>query len=721
MAPQALYKINKSKVDRIIFYNPTSKWGIFNVENNLKDDDNFRSSVITVSGNFEGLYEKCIVNLSGYVHNHPKYGIQLALEDIEIVHDMDSEEGIVDFLTKSVIKGIHIQNARKIYRKFKEDSINIVLNSPDRLSEINGIGQKTIKKVTDSVAVYLQMKEVINFGIKYGIKYQQIYKLYQVLKDDTTRILTQEPYKVLDYSDSFSFKQIDTIALKLGVSPENDIRLEYGVLWLLNNLVSLTSSTGCLLNKLSKEFSNTLGVQNLATLQYTLQSLVQKNRIIVESGVVYDKKYYDYEKYITEKVLTMVSKPLVKGVFKKSIIEEEINSFPFKLSDEQIHAIKKCLIHDFSVLTSSAGCGKSTITKALVNIYKRHKFNVILLSPTGKATRRLEECTGYSAQTIHKFLGVQYTIDDAKPVSIPQNSVIIIDESSMLDIPLFAKLLQSCNDSTKVILVGDNNQLPSVQAGNILGDLIESNVVNVCRLSKVMRQKEESTILDYCSRVNTGLPIVECNTRDLFYKQYDNLNTMHNDIIKAYKYETKKHQSSCNIQVLTVYKRGVLGDINLNKELRDAVNIVDENELVFGYALNDKVMHIKNNYQKDIFNGEVGQIIAKDEDEILVDYGNKLIRYVSEDIDELQLSYSCTVHKAQGSEYPVVFVIISNEVSNFLLIRKILYTAISRGKEKVYIFGQRGTIQQCISNDYYEERFTKLKKFLIEYSRNITF
>ena len=703
--------LENTKVDKIVFYNPTSHWGIFRVENNIKHEL-FKSPTITVAGNFEGLYERCKVNVSGSVINHPKYGLQLSLEDIQIVHDTESEEGIVNFLTKSVIKGIHIQNARKIYRHFKDKSIDVVLNTPDKLVEINGIGIKTINKVKASVDVYNTMRDVIDFGIKNNIPYQQMYKLYQVLQDDTIRVLTQEPYKVLDYADNFTFKQIDTIALKTGVSPDNPIRLEYGLLWVLDNLVSLAGSTGCLLNKLSKEFSNTLGIQDLSVLQATLSSLVASKQIVVESGIAYSKKYYDTEKYIAERVMTIVNKPLVKGVFKRSIIEEEINAFDFQLTEEQIQAIKRCLIHDFSVLTAKAGCGKTVITKALVNIYSRHKFHVILLSPTGKATRRIEECTGRSAMTIHKFLGVKHSLDDAQPVEIPTNSVIIIDESSMLDIQLFAKLLESCNDTTKIILVGDNNQLPSVQAGNILGDLIDSQVVNVCRLSKVMRQKEDSTILDYCSRVNEGLPIIECNNKDLFYKQYDNLNTMHDDVLRAYRYEVNKQQTSRNIQVLTIYKRGVLGDNNLNQELRDAVNVVDENELVFGYALNDKVMHIKNNYQKDVFNGEVGQVIAKDEDEILVDYGDKLIKYVSEDIDELQLAYSSTVHKSQGSEYPIVFVVISNEVSNFLLIRKIIYTAISRGKEKVYIFAQRGTVQQCINNDYYEERFTKLKKFL---------
>ena len=299
-------------------------------------------------------------------------------------------------------------------------------------------------------------------------------------------------------------------------------------------------------------------------------------------------------------------------------------------------------------------------------------------------------------------------------VDIPPNTVIIIDESSMIDIQLFAKLLESTNDTTKIILVGDNSQLPSVQAGNILGDLIDSGKVNVCRLSTVMRQKEDSTIYDYCSRINNGLPIIECNHKDLVYKQYDNLETMHNDIIKTYQQEFRGHQSASDIQVLTIYKRGIVGDINLNKDLRDAVNCFNEEDTLFGFAVGDKVIHMKNNYKKDIFNGEVGEVVAISEDDILVDFQGKIVSYVSEDIDELHLAYSITVHKSQGSEYPVTFVVISEEVSKFLLIRKLLYTATSRGKNKVYIFGQRGNVQQCISNDYYEERYTKLCKFLVK-------
>ena len=713
---EQVIKLDKVEVDRIVFYNPQTKWGIFRVRNDERIQllDGPPLPDIAVAGNFEGVYVGCKVTVDGNIIQHPKYGRQVQIKNIVVIHDNTTQEGVINFLTKSVIKGIHVQNAKKIYKKFGQSSIDVVLDTPDRLSEISGIGPTTVQKVKESIEQYKKMRDLIQFSIDNGIPYPQIFKLHEMFGAKSIELLKTQPYSLLEYPDVFSFAQVDRIALRIGFAATDPERLKYGLLYTLYNLATLAGSTGVPNNKLIKGFHNLLGVTDLHTYQETLNNLINTKQIIAESGVIYNKKYYDTEKEIADRTRVIASKPLIKGVFKKQIIEEEIKSFPFELTQEQITTIKKCLIHDFSVITGSAGVGKSSIMKALVNIYTRHKFNVELLSPTGKATKRLSECTGRPAQTIHRFLNVKNNIEDAERVVIPENTVIIIDEASMLDIQLFAKLLESVNDTTKLILVGDNNQLPSVQAGNILGDLIDSDVVNVCRLTTVMRQKQDSTILDYCTRVNNGSPIIECDNKDLVYKQFDNVETMHKAIISAYTQEAKKRGSFRDLQVLTIYKKGLLGDTALNKELREAINVVDDNETLFDFALNDKVMHVKNNYKKNVFNGEVGSVVALNDDELLVDYSDKVVTYVTEDIDELQLAYSSTIHKAQGSEYPVTFVVVSGDTSTFLLIRKILYTALSRGKEKVYLFGLRGDVQKCIDNNYYEERYTKLKKFLKE-------
>ena len=709
-----MYELRNTKVMKIVYYNQQSKWGIFSIDNPLKDDEIFKEPQITVAGNFEGVYERCLVNISGKSYNHPRYGLQIQIADLTVVQDTSTKEGIINFLTKSAIKGIHMQNAKKIYNKSGKDSINIVLMQPEKLETISGIGSKTLPRIKDSVELYNKMKDLIEFGIQRGLSYAQIYKLHEIFGDESLTILNKAPYTILDKTDIFTFRQIDTIALKTGIEPEDDVRLEYGLMYVLNSLVNLAGSTGTPINKLANNFYKTLGIHDLQLFHYTITELERKGQIVLEGSVAYNKKFYDDEKYIAKVVQEMIQRPIQKGVFKLSIINEVLNSFPFKLTDEQIQAIKKCLVYDFSVLTAAAGGGKTTITKALVDIYKKHKYNLVLLSPTGKATRRLEECTGYQAQTIHKFLHVMNTVEDAQKIELKENTVLIVDEASMVDIQLFAKLLNCVNSTTKIILVGDNNQLPSVQAGNVLGDLIESGKINVCKLTKVMRQKSDSTILDYCTRVNNGLAIGECNLKDFYYKQYDNLNTLHDDLLKCYQYEANKRKSVNDLQVLTIYKKGIVGDTNLNNELREMVNTVSEDDTTLGYAINDKVMHIRNNYQKDVFNGEVGTVVTRTDDEIAVDYDGKLVTYTHEDIDELQLAYSTTIHKSQGSEYPVTFVVVSDETSTFLLIRKIIYTALSRGKSKVYLFGSRGCVQECIQNDYYEPRYTKLKEFIAD-------
>ena len=348
--------IKKARVDKMVFYNPQTKWGIFRIENteDLRKLE-FPSTSVSVAGNFEGVYEQCLVDLQGDIIEHPKYGRQIQIKNISVVQDNTTQEGIINFLTKSVIKGIHVQNARKIYRKFGKDSIDVVLNTPDKLKEISGIGTGTIQKVKESSEQYFKMQDLIKFSIENGIPYPHIYKLHEMFGDESIEILKTKPYSLLEYPDVFSFAQVDRIALKIGFEPDNEDRLSYGLLSTLYNLATLSGSTGVPGNRLIKGFHNLLGINDLGTYQRILNKLIDEKKVVSEAGIIYDKKYYDAEKYIAERIALMVAKPIVKGIFKKSIIEEEIKAFPFELTQEQIITIKKCLIHDFSVLTAAAG------------------------------------------------------------------------------------------------------------------------------------------------------------------------------------------------------------------------------------------------------------------------------------------------------------------------------------------------------------------------------
>lgn len=1007
-------------VERIIFYNRESKWGVLGctpkkstVELNVLLNS-FGS--ITVSGNFEGVYEGCEIELTGEVIVNPKYGKQVQIKSIKVLQDSKGKEGIINFLSKSVIRGISVQNAKKIYNEFKEDSISIVLNNPEKLLSIKGIGDKTYEKIKESVEYYKSIEKLIVFGTDLGLSYSLICKLHDELGENAVEVIKEDPFKILDLSQTITFKQVDEIFLKLGGLPEDENRLERAFLYTLKNIVVIEGSTGTSVNNLRKKFNYTLELsENSNAFNNTLKALKDLNKVSTNDlgNIIYYKEYLEIEKSIAEKVNSLITYGINGLEIDKNIVEEEIRNFPFTLNKQQVESIYKSIQNNISVLTGAAGCvdgateyyngtewkeiqnytkgervlqynidgtanlvlpsnyiktkatnlnyienkknnmyqvisdnhrfiykrkgkvhvvpfetvkeqiknglmndcylintfkysysgesnsnltsynteqvqlfvalsimgkrgidntiyrvksnskrkinklkellslnkfeveekhflngftdisiktnrnykefpkqfynleeplrkvfceaiffwgngttyetniesnadiaqflicqeescpkmytkmnkgelyyvvekpkkqkmhlenvtvenfledtqycftvpsgmlvlrrsksifvtgnsGKSSITKALYNIYKRCKFNVVLLSPTAKACRRLEECTGGKAQTIHKFLGIKIDGDSYDTTPYNENTVIIIDESSMMDILLFNKLLSKATPTTRIILIGDNNQLPSVMAGNVLGDLIDSKKVTTSILTDIMRQKENSNIINYCTMINKGEVFEPCIKKDFHYEEFEHNDELQEFLRMKYLEEVKKYGLS-EVQVITPYKKGEVGMNNLNKILQEAQNS-EGMEMIEPYRIGDRVRHTQNNYAKEVYNGETGIIIGTEDDEIVVDYGYKKIKYNSMDIDELSLAYCSTVHASQGSEYKVCFVILDNTaVNDFLFIRRLLYTAVSRGREKVYILTNPYLVDKCIENNVYKPRVTKLKEFL---------
>ena len=362
-------------------------------------------------------------------------------------------------------------------------------------------------------------------------------------------------------------------------------------------------------------------------------------------------------------------------------------------------------------------CGKSSITKALYNIYGRCKVKTILLAPTAKAALRLSECTGGYASTIHRFLGmgIDVPFEEIESISAAKldNTVIIIDEASMLDILLFNKLLDTAGPTTKFILVGDNNQLPSVQAGNVLGDLIKSFRVPTAILTDVMRQGKDSHIIKYCNMINNGEIFEPCEVPDFHYEEFGEADELREVLVKHYAEDVKKYGLQ-EVQVITPYKKGELGMNNLNLLLQKTYNVAGM-DLTETYKLGDRVRHTVNNYKKGVFNGETGVICDFNAEDncIIVDYGDRRVSYEATDLYELTLSYCSTVHASQGSEYKICYVILDDTaVNDYLFIRRLLYTAVSRGKEKVYVLSKPYLLDKCITNASYKPRITKLAEFL---------
>lgn len=713
---------NTVKVSRIIYHNQANGWGVFCYINDGKYDE-FKEAEVKISGNFRDIYVDSEVEIEGKFYDHATYGPQISLTSYKVIANSDSKDAIIDFLVRSSISGIGVANANKIYKKFGKDSIDIVLHHSERLQEIDGIAGKIYDRVKKSIDEYLKQEELIKFCTELGgIPHFVINRIYGALGDKAVSILKENPYALLQFS-TLTFNQVDNIAMKMGIATDNDERLKAGLLYVLINESVLRGSTGCLSDELRKRFNNELGFFGNNLYQYALNKLEENKLITVEFNEVYPRDFYDAEKKIAE-FLNYMRFSEISTNYDKLIITEEINNFPFKLNEQQIKTILSCLSNKFSIITSVAGGGKSTITKAIVNILERHDENVILVSPTGKASKRLAECTQREAKTIHRFLGVKQDVKDAQPEKVPPKTTIIIDEASMVDVILLSKVIDSLQGDTRLILVGDTHQLPSVQAGNILEDIIESKQFNVCTLTDIMRQAEHSNIIKYCSMVNDGKTFNSVKSNDFLYVKSSDQDSILQNFIKLYEKSVKIYGLQ-ETQVITPYKLGKLGMNNLNNILKDVINPNDNKDKVFNFDIGDKVKHNKNNYKKEVFNGETGivcDIILANEvydldgidDILVVDYGDRKVSYTKDDIHELQLSYASTVHASQGSEYKSVFVLLDNEVSNVLLIRKIIYTALSRAKEKCILFSTNNCVETAILNDYYKPRITKLQEFLEE-------
>lgn len=721
-------KLEEQEVKKVIYYNSQSNWGIFAVPNKKLIPELEECADIIITGNFEGIYEGCKVNIEANLATHPRYGKQLQLVQYKILEDTSSKESIVNFLTKSSISGIHKKLANKIYDMFGEESIHVVLHDTVKLRRVDGIGEKTYQIIQKSVSQYFAMEELLNFCASIGLsKYALIIQLFKEFGQGAVKMLKENPYQLLLMSESLSFTQIDDIAMKAGIKADDDNRLTFGLLYVLQRESILQGSTGCSDAQLKQIFLKTLGLKNQQLYRFAVGMLEDNKQIYRDDDNVYFKAFYEAEKNVAG-ILNTINNEFADGKYEEKIVQEELHNFPFTLNIEQIDAIRSCLKHQFNVITSKAGCGKSTISKAILRIINRSGENTVLIAPTAKAAKRLEECTGYKASTIHRFLKIKdASLESETKVTVPRSTTILIDEASMIDVRLFEKVLEAIQTDTRVILVGDTHQLPSVQAGNVLEDIINSKKFNVCYLTNITRQSDNSNIIKYSNQVNEGIFLPTelqehdfvCSTIQSFQREQ-----MLTTLAFSYRKNVERY-GLLNVQVICAYKQGVLGVNNLNKVLKSVVN---ENEAkeddIFPFQVGDKVRHTINDYKLGVFNGETGVVREfvpaeapendEGEDLMLVDFGDKYVYYNKANSYELTLSYANTVHSSQGSEYDIVYVVLDNEISNILLVRKIVYTAITRAKKKCYIINVMPCVNTAISNDHYKVRLTKLTDFILE-------
>lgn len=732
----------QGSVLKVRYVNDTNGYCVF--------DLNTQDGVVKVVGIFDSISVGEILEIEGEFEYDNKYGEQISAKTYtKKLPDSISE--IENYLSSGIISNIGRKNAKLIVEKFKNKSLDIVFDQTEKLLDINGIGKKTIEKIKKSVKSLKKSKDILFYLTNLGISLSLSKKIYNVFKEDTLEIINENPYKLIKNVKGIGFLKADEIALKNNLDKNSPFRIESAIIYVLSQKAINFGHTYYPKNKLTKEVVKLLDVQeDLVEAIYT--NLLISNEIVVdfcdEEKIIYLSYFYEAENYISSKISKMIFNKefkILENIDKE--IENFIKKLSIKLSKIQISAIKSCFLQNVSIITGGPGTGKTTIINTIANIFLSLGYNIALAAPTGRAAKRIEETTKIESKTIHRLLGyVPNKYDDFGYFEYNEKNtldvdLVIIDEMSMVDVLLFEKLLKGIKESTKLIIVGDVDQLPSVGAGNVLRDLIESNVIKYTKLTDIFRQSKKSNIIVNAHRINNGkYPILNEKNSDFFFLKTNNpivtrntvVNLIKNRLPKAYGYNFHK-----DIQILTQTRKGICGVYELNRILQEVLNpkTKDSLELNFGnkvFRLNDKVMQTKNNYDLSftdsngeegfgVYNGDMGIVFEIDEKEkkiIVKMQDDRTVEYAVEDLDNLELSYAITIHKSQGSEFKSVIIPLFDSFY-MLQTRNLLYTAITRAKENIVLVGNEEIMFNMINNNTINDRYSNLKNRLKYFFKSI--
>ena len=607
--------------------------------------------------------------------------------------------------------------------------------------EVRGIGKKSIEKIKKSVEELRFSKNILFHLSGLGISLSLSKKIYNVFRENTLEVINENPYKLIKNIKGIGFLKADEIALKNNLDKNSPYRIESAILYVLNQKAINFGHVYYPKEKLIDEVSKLIGVE-IELIGPVYMNLLLSSDIVIDNSFEESNIYLDYlyvsESYIASKLAKMALNDDFKILFDiEKEIKEAIKSLSIKLSKIQIDAIKSCFEENISIITGGPGTGKTTIINTISKIYLDNGYNISLCAPTGRAAKRIEETSGIEAKTIHRMLGyIPSSYDDIGHFEYNEDNpldtdVIIIDEMSMVDVVLFEKLLRGMKDNTRLVIVGDVDQLPSVGAGNVLRDLINSKKIKYTKLVDIFRQSESSNIIVNAHKINNGQePILNEKNSDFFFLKTETPAITRNVVVdliskrlpNAYGYDFSK-----DIQILTQSRKGICGVFELNRLLQDILNPKNEttDEILVGnklFRVNDKVMQTKNNYNLSFFdsdgeenfgvyNGDMGHIIFidKSSNKLTVEMDDKrLIDYTLEDLDNLELAYAITIHKSQGSEFKSVIIPMFDGY-RLLQTRNLLYTAITRAKENIVLVGDKNIMNNMIRNNTINSRYSNLE------------
>lgn len=719
-------------VEHIIYRNADNGYTVLNL---VSGEDE-----ITCVGIFSAIAEGENIEAQGEYTEHPTYGQQFKVTSFEEKAPED-EEAIERYLGSGAIKGIGLAMAARIVRRFKEDTFRIIEEEPERLAEIKGISNRKAMEIASQVNEKRDLRQAMIFLQQYGITMNLAVKVYQAYGQDVYGIIRENPYRLADDIDGVGFRTADEIAARVGIRMDSDFRVRSGILYTLLQ-ASGEGHTYLPETELTPRASKLLNV-TAEQVEKQYMDLAIERKIILkqmeDQTQIYAASFY----YMEANTATMLKRLNVSYDVSDAEIEQRIRGIEKKsgmmLDEHQVTAVKEAVRNGLLVITGGPGTGKTTTINTIIRYFELEGLEIFLAAPTGRAAKRMSETTGFEARTVHRMLELNggaegssgFERDESNPL---EADVIIVDEMSMVDISLMYSLLKAISVGTRLILVGDVNQLPSVGPGSVLRDIIQSHACNVVMLTKIFRQASTSDIIVNAHKINHGEEVILDNkSMDFFFlKRYD-ADVIINVVLQLIKQKLPKFVDATpyDIQVLTPMRKGLLGVERLNGILQRYMNppANDKVEKEYGSTVfreGDKVMQTKNNYQLaweirtkfgltvdkglGIFNGDMGIIrqINDFAEQMIIEFDEgRMVEYPYKLLDELELAYAITIHKSQGSEYPAVVIPLLGGPM-MLMNRNLLYTAVTRARKCVTLVGNEVTFQQMIQNTSQQKRYSGL-------------
>lgn len=700
--------------------------GLFKIKDASEDIIEHKNESIIFTGYFPNLNESDLYLLNGNFISHPKYGEQFETNSYEIVLPED-KDNIVEFLSSDLFPKIGEKKAIKIVDHLGENTLEIILNDPNRLLSIPTITEKQKNILHDNLKKYQSSYLTIVELTKYGFNTKDALIIYNHFKDKTLDILKENPYIISDNIKEISFKKIDSKRSNLNILDDDKRRISSSIKYVLNEIANTLGNTYSSYEEIVYYTKRYLFNVEKDKIEKEIDILLETNEIIKieDKYMLYD--YYEKETYIATRIYSLANKTKQQEI-EKDCIDEIENSFEIEFNNDQKKAIKESLKNNFCVITGGPGTGKTTIIKAICKLYQKinrlDDKNLIeklyLLAPTGRASKRMSEETMLPAYTIHRFLKWNKE-DNSFRINEENKStarIVIIDESSMIDTNLLYNLLLGLEYDTKIILIGDYNQLPSVGAGQIFKDIIESDCVNVIKLEKLYRQAANSNINLFAHDI-----LKEKMNLDLFDQEELTFIEANNENLKEKLEPLVQEYSNYDInkfQILAPIYKGDNGIDNLNYFLQEIINKktskVNET-LVDGVTIRekDKILQLINDPDNNVFNGDIGEIVKinNNKKEIIIDFNDNLVTITPSNYQNIKLGYVISIHKSQGSEFDIVIIVVLNSFNN-MLYKKLIYTAVTRAKKKLILIGELSALEKAIKNNRENNRKTNLKNFILD-------